>query len=68
MLQQGKVYYVSKMAIKPAIKQFNAIAHEYELYFEHGTEIALVRSSFYTKRKSIENSARQRTIQEVSPR
>ncbi|KAI9482714.1 MAG: hypothetical protein EXX96DRAFT_555382 [Benjaminiella poitrasii] len=39
MLEEGKVYYVSKARVTMARKQFSTLNNEYELAFEHSTEI-----------------------------
>ncbi|KAI7906225.1 uncharacterized protein BX663DRAFT_499321 [Cokeromyces recurvatus] len=39
MLEEGKVYYISKARVTMARKQFSTLNNEYELGFEHSTEI-----------------------------
>ncbi|KND02596.1 replication factor-a protein 1 (rpa1) [Spizellomyces punctatus DAOM BR117] len=39
VLEDGKVYYVSKAPIKPAKKQFSNVKNEYEMQIEPGTTI-----------------------------
>ncbi|KAI8047441.1 uncharacterized protein B0P05DRAFT_642312 [Gilbertella persicaria] len=38
-LEEGKLYYISKARVSMARKQFSTLDNEYELSFEHGTEI-----------------------------
>jgi replication factor A1 len=42
MLEEGKVYYISKARVSMAKKQFSTLNNEYELNFEHSTEIEAV--------------------------
>ena len=44
LLEEGKVYYVTKASIKPARKQFSAVQNDYELSLDQNTEISPVRS------------------------
>jgi len=44
-LEDSKVYYISKLSVKGARKQYNNSGHEYELYFEGGTDIKPVAYS-----------------------
>ncbi|KAI8970131.1 replication factor-A protein [Mycotypha africana] len=39
MLEEGKVYYISKARVTMAKKQFSTLNNEYELQFENATEI-----------------------------
>ncbi|KAK4519047.1 uncharacterized protein ATC70_009275 [Mucor velutinosus] len=39
LLEEGKVYYISKARVTMARKQFSTLNNEYELVFENGTEI-----------------------------
>ncbi|KAF1804516.1 hypothetical protein V8B55DRAFT_1499736 [Mucor lusitanicus] len=39
LLEEGKVYYISKARVTMARKQFSTLNNEYELIFENGTEI-----------------------------
>ncbi|GAA5797111.1 putative replication factor-A protein 1 [Helicostylum pulchrum] len=39
MLEEGKVYYISKARVAMAKKQFSTLNNEYELSIENGTEI-----------------------------
>ncbi|KAI7864761.1 hypothetical protein BDF14DRAFT_1831812 [Spinellus fusiger] len=41
LLEEGKVYYVSRAKISMARKQFSTLDNEYELSLENGTEIEL---------------------------
>lgn len=42
LLEEGKVYFISKARIGIAKKQFSNVNNEYEISFENGTEISLV--------------------------
>lgn len=42
LLEEGKVYYISKARVTMARKQFSTLNNEYELVFENGTEIQAV--------------------------
>lgn len=42
ILEEGKVYYISKARVTMARKQFSTVDHEYELSFDNGTEIQVV--------------------------
>lgn len=46
MLEEGKVYYLSKARVTMARKQFSTLDNEYELTLEAGTEIELVSLCF----------------------
>ncbi|CEP18126.1 hypothetical protein [Parasitella parasitica] len=39
LLEEGKVYYISKAHVSMARKQFSTLNNEYELVLQHGTEI-----------------------------
>ena len=39
MLEEGKVYYISKARVAAARKKFNTLSHPYELTFDKDTEI-----------------------------
>ncbi|KAL1935602.1 hypothetical protein VTP01DRAFT_4742 [Rhizomucor pusillus] len=39
ILEEGKVYYISKARVTMARKQFSTVDHEYELSLDNGTEI-----------------------------
>ncbi|KAF7726530.1 Replication factor A protein 1 [Apophysomyces ossiformis] len=39
ILEEGKVYYISKARVSMAKKQFSTLDNEYELSFDNGTEI-----------------------------
>ncbi|ODV79658.1 replication factor-a protein [Suhomyces tanzawaensis NRRL Y-17324] len=39
LLEEGKVYYISKARVQTAKKQFNHLSHPYELAFERDTEV-----------------------------
>ncbi|KAI8393889.1 putative replication factor-A protein 1 [Radiomyces spectabilis] len=41
ILQEGKVYYISKARVTMARKQFSTLNNEYELSFDNGTELEL---------------------------
>ncbi|KAJ8672835.1 hypothetical protein QAD02_004095 [Eretmocerus hayati] len=41
MIEIGKVYYISRCALKPANKQFNNLKNDYEMTFNNDTEIAV---------------------------
>jgi replication factor A1 len=46
LLEEGKVYYISKARVTMARKQFSTLNNEYELVFENGTEIQAVSFLF----------------------
>jgi replication factor A1 len=39
MLQEGKVFYISRARINIAKKQFSNVNNDYEIMFENNTEI-----------------------------
>lgn len=41
MLEEGKVYYISKARVNIAKKQFSNLNNEYEIMFENNTEVSL---------------------------
>ncbi|KAI8884645.1 putative replication factor-A protein 1 [Backusella circina FSU 941] len=44
LLEEGKIYYISKARVSMAKKQFSNLTNEYELMFENGTEIEVCPS------------------------
>jgi replication factor A1 len=56
LLEEGKVYYISKARVGMAKKQFSNLTNEYELMFENSTEIELV-SGIYKKKRERERKA-----------
>ncbi|XP_055082739.1 replication protein A 70 kDa DNA-binding subunit-like isoform X2 [Periophthalmus magnuspinnatus] len=45
LLEQGKVYYISKATLKVANKQFNTLSHEYEMTLHANSSIVLCDDS-----------------------
>uniref|UniRef100_A0A3B3Z7R9 Replication protein A subunit n=1 Tax=Periophthalmus magnuspinnatus TaxID=409849 RepID=A0A3B3Z7R9_9GOBI len=45
LLEQGKVYYISKATLKVANKQFNTLSHEYEMTLHANSSIVLCNDS-----------------------
>lgn len=46
MLEEGKVYYISKARVNIAKKQFSTLNNEYEIMFEKDTDVQLVSGYF----------------------
>lgn len=55
LLQEGKVFYISKAKVAIAKKQFSNLNNEYEIMFERDTDVEPVRLAPSRRQTSLSN-------------
>jgi replication factor A1 len=55
LLQEGKVFYISKAKVVIAKKQFSNLNNEYEIMFERDTDVEPVRLAPSRRQTSLSN-------------